>query len=345
MLKNLKKKLILSYFERKKIKEPFDEEASECFELSEADDIHINNSHFFTASDARTGETLSIRLGMRNNSDYEIFVLYKKGNLFLVHEKDSYAPQDCPVKFTKVETGKIWRVEFNGRLRNPDEGELVDASIELTFTADYPIYDFVYHADQFNGMAESIAREKWNKAFFAELGRNNQRHYEQDGSIRGTITIAGESSVINLHAVRDHSFGRREWDMMNDHIWLLAVTEEGKVLSYSIVNYPKMKRIFSGYTNILSGRMETLRDYEMLCYDAANGLGGDILKFKCTFPGGKVLDVEAKRTANVRCVFGEGCYSFQESFADFRINGMKATGTLEYGFNKLPMRWEGFSRI
>jgi len=26
-------------------------------------------------------------------------------------------------------------------------------------------------------------------------------------------------------------------------------------------------------------------------------------------------------------------------------NGMKATGTLEYGFNKLPMRWEGFSRI
>jgi len=345
MLKILKKKLILSYFERKKIREPFDEEAAEGFELSSDDDVFINNSHFFTASDARSGETLSIRLGMRNGSPYEIFVLYKNGSLFLVHEFDSYAPDECPVKFTKVQTGKIWKISFDGRLRNASSGVIVKARMDLTFSAHYPIYDFIYHADQFNGMAESIAREKWNKSFFAELGRNNQRHYEQDGHICGTVELEGKTFGIDLHAVRDHSFGRREWDLMNDHIWLLAVTEEGKVLSFSIVNYPRMKRIFSGYTNVLSDSMETLRDYEMLLYDSAGGLGGDTLKFKCFFPGGKVLDVEAHRTARVRCEFGSGCFAFQESFADFSINGLKATGTLEYGFNALPSRWEGFSKL
>lgn len=345
MLKYFKKKLILSYFERKKVKDPFNEEASENFELSPNDDIFINNSHFFTASDAHTGETLSIRLGMRNGTNYEVFVLYRKGDLFLVQEKDNYPPEECPVKFTRVKTGKEWKIDFNGLLTNTVDGNTVDTSISLTFNADYPIYDFVYHADQFNGMAESIAREKWNKCFFSELGRNNQRHYEQDGTVRGSMTVAGKSFGIDLHAVRDHSFGRREWDMMNDHIWFLAVTEDGKVLSYSIVNYPMMKRIFSGYTDILSDSMETLRDYEMVHYDSANGVGGDLLSLKCIFPGGKVLDVEARRTANARCVFGGGTYVFQESFADFRINGIKATGTLEYGFNAQSSRWEGFNKL
>jgi len=345
MFRNLKKKIILSSIERKKVKEPFDEQAAESFELSPEDDININNSHFFTASDPRTGEFLSIRLGMRNNSDYEIFVLYRKDNLFFVHEKDSYAPEDCPVKFSMVESGKIWKVTFNGSLKNASSGELLDASMDLTFNALYPIYDFVYHADRFNGMAESLAREKWDRAFFAELGKNNQRHYEQDGHISGTVTLAGVSSAVDLHSVRDHSFGRREWNMMNDHIWLLAITEEGKVLSFSIVNYPRMKRIFSGYTNILSDRMETLRDYEVLQYDASDGLGSDVLRLKCIFSGGRMLEVEARRAANVRCSFGGGCFAFQESVADFRIDGKKAYGTLEYGFNALPSRWEGFSKI
>jgi len=344
MFKSLKKRLILSYLEKKKVKEPFNEEAAESYELAADADINQNNSHFFTASNVQ-GETLSIRLGMRNSSDYEIFVLYRNGNRFLVHEKDSYAPEECPVRFIKLQTGKCWRTEFKGCLRDTATGEVKDAEIIVDFTATFPIYDFIYHADQFNGMAESIAREKWNKSFFAELGKNNQRHYEQDGHLKGWVRFGQEEFSVDLPCVRDHSFGRREWDMMNDHIWFLGITEQGRVLSFSIVNYPRMKRIYSGYTDICTGQMQTLRDYEITRYTDNGGLGGDVLELKCLFPEGNVLDVTIHRDNNVACYFGGGKYMFQEGLGEFTINGRKARGTIEYGFNADPKRWEGYSKL
>jgi len=348
-MKALKKKLILSYLERKKRTEPFDAQAAENFSLSPEDGININNSHFFTASSP--SETLSLRLGMRNQSEWEIFVLYRNGNRFLVHEKDSYPPSECPVRFECLEVGKRWAVSFKGRLRDSASSEVKDAEIHVVFDAQWPIYDFTYHADQFNGMAESIAREKWNKDFFAELSRNNQRHYEQPGHINGTLDFGSEHFDIDLCCVRDHSFGCREWDLMNDHIWLLGITPEGRVLCFSIVNYPRLKRIYSGYTNLFSDKLETLRDYEILSYDHNSGLGGESLKLRCIFPEGKKVDVSIRRDFNVKCLFGGGKYAFQEGLGEFSFDFgaqkgcLPGRGTLEYGFNLNPERWEGFSRI
>jgi len=343
--KSLKKALILKYFESKKTKEPFDAEAAEGFELPADADININNSHFFTASN-ESGETLSIRLGMRNDSDFEIFVLWRsRDGRFLVHEKDSYSPAECPVKFIKLETEKRWRTEFNGRLREMATGEVRESSISVEFEARLPIYDFVYHADRFTGMAESIAREKWNKDFFAELSRNNQRHYEQTGHMKGEVHFGDESFVVDLPCVRDHSFGRREWDLMNDHIWFCCQNDEGEALSYSIVNYPRMKRIYSGYTNMGSPVNLTLRSQEITAYDPSEGLGGDKLVLDCVFADGKKRHIELVRTDNVKCVFGGGKYVFQEGLAEFTIDGKRARGTIEYGFNTDPKRWEGYSLL
>lgn len=339
MIDALKKRLILSYFERKKRTEPFDTTSAESFSLSADAGIDINNSHFFTASGPE--ETLSIRLGMRNGSDWEIFVLYRNGNRFLVHEKDSYAPSECPVRFTCIEAGKRWEISFDGRLKDTDSGEVRDASVRVIFDAEYPIYDFFYHTDVFNGMADAIAREKWNKDFFEELKKNNQRHYEQPGRIQGTLKFSDESFDVNLACVRDHSFGCREWDLMNDHVWLLGIAENGKVLCFSVVNYPKLKRIFSGYSNLFSDSLESLRSYEILSYDHNAGLGPDCMKIRCIFPSGKVV-VTVKRDFNVKCLFGGGKYAFQEGLGEFDFDGIKGRGTIEYGFNLKPERWENY---
>jgi len=353
----LKKQLILRYFESKKTKEPFDQEGAESFQLPADADINVNNSHFFTASNVN-GETLSIRLGMRNASKYEIFVLYRNGERFLVHEHDSYLPEECPVRFIQIEAGKSWRTEFKGRLRDTATGDVKDAEISVNFTASLPIYDFIYHADQFNGMADAIAREKWNKDFFAELSKNNQRHYEQTGHINGSLRFGDESFVIDLPCVRDHSFGQREWNLMNDHIWLCCQDEKGQALSFSIVNYPRMKRIFSGYTNIGSAENRTLRDYEITEYDSNDGLGSDVLRLTCWFPvpaengkeGRQRIDMTVRRNNNIKCVFGTGRYVFQEGLAEFSLSvdgkePIMARGTLEYGFNTNPLRWEGYRKL
>jgi len=342
MIKALKEKLILSLMERKKKKTAFDAVAAELYELAPEADIHQNNSHFFTASNI-SGETLSIRLGMRNNSDYEVFVLFRTADgRFFVHEKDHYRPQECPVRFQCLEVASKWRVSFDGLLKEVGSSKTFEASVDVEFTASYPIYDFFYHADRFNGMASSIAREKWDKAFFASLSKNDQRHYEQPGRIVGTVKLASEIFNIDLCCVRDHSFGRREWDMMNDHIWLLGITQDNKVLCFSIVNYPAMKRIYSGYTDFFTGRLETLRDYDILDYDASNGLGPERLKLRCHFSDQRTLDVEIVRDSNVKCIFDGGKYIFQEGLGDFTIGGKAGRGTIEYGFNGDDSRWEGY---
>jgi len=217
--------------------------------------------------------------------------------------------------------------------------------VDVLFEASLPIYDFYYHADRFTGMAESIAREKWDREFFTEVGKNDQRHYEQTGHIQGSLKLGGEDYVIDLPCVRDHSFGRREWDMMNDHMWCLGITENGEVLCFSIVNYPRMKRIFSGYSNIGSERNRTLRDYEVTRYETADGLGGELLEFRCFFPEGTPVEISIRREANVTCPLGGGKYVFQEGLGEFSINGIKARGTIEYGFNGNRGRWEGFDKI
>jgi len=352
----LKKKLILNYFENKKKKEPFDMESAEGFQLPADADINVNNSHFFTAN--KEGETLSIRLGMRNASKYEIFVLYRNGDRFLVHEKDSYPVEECPVEFIPIEAGRKWMTVFKGNLLDTATNEHKPAEISVTFEASLPIYDFVYHADQFHGMADAIAREKWSKAFFKELGKNNQRHYEQTGHMTGSVKFGDELFVVDIPCVRDHSFGQREWNLMNDHIWLCCQDEKGQALSFSIVNYPSMKRIFSGYTNIGSEENRTLRGYEVYEYDANDGLGSDILRIGCWFPvfdaNGKEsrqkIDLTIRRDNNIKCVFGSGRYIFQEGLAEFLLSvdgqePIKARGTLEYGFNSNPLRWEGYSKL
>jgi len=342
MMRKLKEKLVLHFLERKKRKEPFDAASSELYELPPNADIHQNNSHFFTAN-STSGETLSMRLGMRNHSQYEVFVLFRTADgRFFVHEKDHFTPEECPVKFECIDIASKWHISFNGCLRDMVTSELVDASADVEFTATCPIYDFIYHADRFNGMASSIAREKWNRTFFTEVRKNDQRHYEQAGSLSGEMKIGLEKFNLNLCCVRDHSFGRREWDMMNEHIWFLGMTENNKILCFSIVNYPAMKRIYSGYTNFFCGKMETLRDYETLEYDENNGLGPDSLKLRCIFSENRVLDVQIIRDSNVKCLFGGGCYAFQEGLGTFIINGVRGRGTIEYGFNANPSRWEGY---
>lgn len=343
-MKALKRKLILSFLERRKKKEPFDLEASETFSLPGEADININNSHFFTAS-SLDGSNLSIRLGMRNGADWEIFVLYRDNKRFLVHERDNWTSGSCPVSFVMLEAGKKWRIEYDGKLRDCATGEVLDSKITVVFSASLPIYDFMYHADRFNGMADAIAREKWNKDFFNEIGRNNQRHYEQTGRIEGYVQCGGELISMDMPCVRDHSFGRREWDLMNDHLWCLGITEKGEALCFSIVNYPRMKRIFSGYTNIGSVENLTLRDYEVTHYETDLGKGGDMLGFRCFFPDGKPVDVSIRRTDNVCCTFDGGKYVFQEGLGDFTIDGVRARGTIEYGFNGDRRRWEGFDKI
>lgn len=359
----IKTKIIRAGIEHKKKTNPFRLEEFERHQLPEDASPLLNNSYYFGGNNTK-GESLIFRFAFRKNLS-ELFILYTREKRFFVVDEQEYGPDNCPVQVECLEPGKLWRCVFKGKMRDNATGEVFDSSFDVTYTARLPIFDSLYHADS-TGMAKAFAREKWNKSFFAEamssdmgmasaidrkknpdlyqaeLRKNEQHHYEQTGWMKGSITIGAETFAIDLGAVRDHSFGKRDWNYMNDHVWLMAITDEGQTMNLQLVNYPRVKRIYVGYTDLGEDKNYSLIDYQIRHYEHNEGLGGDVMEVDLTYNNGKTYHVKAVRDVNVTTPFDGGNFYFQEGIADFDINGVKARGTIEYGFNKDRSRWDDY---
>lgn len=347
----------------KKKNHPFLLEEFEKHQLPADASPLLNNSYYFGGNNTQ-GESLIFRVAFRLNL-CELFILYTRNNKFYVVDKQEYEPGACPVKVECLEPGKLWHCTFKGKMKDNATGELFDSSFDVTYTARLPIFDSLYDADS-TGMARAFAREKWNKQFFAEamssdMGmasaldrdknpdqikeeqrRNEQHHYEQTGWMKGSITIGNETFAVNLGSVRDHSFGKRDWNYMNNHIWLMAITDEGQTLNLQLVNYPRVKRIYVGYTDLQESKNYSLIDYQILEYNHNDGLGSDVIVVDMIFNNGQKYHVKATRDVNVLTPFDGGNFYFQEGIANFDINGIKARGTIEYGFNRDRSRWDSY---
>ena len=108
------------------------------------------------------------------------------------------------------------------------KGEFTSTNKYLDFTSDMPPIR----------MAKAIAQEKWDKSFFKELENvSGQTHYEQVGVLNIEYSVNTKEYKYSLPCVRDHSFGKRDWNYMNNHLWLMAVSPRGQ-FNYSLVSYP-----------------------------------------------------------------------------------------------------------
>ncbi len=325
---------------KNKIKnKPMDIVKDEFYTLPEDAGIMQNNSFFFGGYDAKNGESLVMRLGIRNLDYREIFVLYKTKSGLLVNGKDYYGLDEVPLKVECITPNKEWKVTFDGTLYEQETNAPHKVEFSYIWTARRDAFDFFYTA-QSPYMIDSSANCKWNDEFKNSVGKNEQRHYEQPGYMKGEIIIDGVKSAIDMPAGRDHSFGYRDWNDMSEHIWLFACTEKGDVFNYSLVDYNILKNCQFGICDIDKDRLLSIKKNEILYYDFNDGLGGDEFKTKMTLEDGTVLNVKVKRVGNQKTEYQQGDYYFQEGFAEFDINGVKAFGSLEYGFNKDKSRWE-----
>lgn len=344
LITGIKRQIILKAFEIKKKKHPFNLEESELHQLEKYADYSINNSYYFGANNADNGDCLILRLGQRNTDKHEIFLFYRDKDIFLIFDGDRCDAVNCPLTITCIVPGERWKVAFRGELVEYESKTPHHCEFEYEFLSKHEIFDFFLHADTFS-MATSIASAKWNKHFFAHSkNTGGQRHYEQIGRIKGKAFIDGIEKSFDMPAVRDHSFGTREWDYMDDHIWLSAVTAKGEAINFSLVNYPAMKHIYLGYSDIGLNKPTYLVDYKIKRYDHNDGLGTDLFEADLMFQNGQTLTIKSKRDANLFVPFDGGKYYFQEGIGEFDINGVKARGTIEYGFNENKKRWESYDK-
>jgi len=104
-------------------------------------------------------------------------------------------------------------------IRFGEDGDFIDfseadTSVKLRFKGYYPMCEVWRH-----GSGGSVERE---------MAAN---HFENSGSVTGSVSMAGREYTISGQFHRDHSWGLREWSKMYGHRW--AIGTAGPDLSFA----------------------------------------------------------------------------------------------------------------
>jgi len=348
------KTMIMQTLMEQSRKKKFDAAECDSFQLPADAGPLVNNSYFF-GGNTEDGQSLIMRIGFRNVGFVEVFVMYKDvDGRFLTIDKQQFPTEESPMKVKCLEPGSKWHVEYDGKLVDTAASKTYHCTFSFDYTAKLYPFSALHHSD-FRGMAEAFAREKWNKKFFrslvgdtgvgADKKKYPQLHYEQTGHMEGKLILDGvEERKLSMSCIRDHAYGTRDWNLMDAHIWLIAMNDKGEGMNFSIVNYPHAKKIFCGYSSFGSDRNYSLVDYNIIAYDHKDGLGTDDMIVDCTFSNGKTVRVKSHRVDNLVTTFDGGNYYFQEGIGDFDIGGVKARGSIEYGYNRDKSRWGTYNK-
>lgn len=327
MFYSLKKTIICKSINKRVKQHPFDYHYAESFSLEGEEDPLINNSYYFSAHD----ENMSFfaRLGKRVNADETWFALYFEGKIYSL--KQEFFPNgSSPILVEK--DNESWVISYQGKLNENDE-----ITFHATFIANQKPIDFTSNMPA-ERMAIGIANEKWNKAFFEQLQNvSGQCHYEQEGVLEGQLILNGKTMDFHLPCVRDHSFGKRDWNYMNNHLWLMAVSPS-RQFNYSLVSYPVMSVLEVGNYRDEAG-MHYLMQADLDLQQINQGTVPRELSFRVRLDNSHSIQVTAKVLAGVTYHFQEGQYILHENIAEFSIDGKASRGILEIGFNGNRNRW------
>lgn len=327
MFYSIKKTIICKSIDKRVKQHPFDFQFAESYSIEGEEDPLINNSYYFSAHD----ENMSFfaRLGKRVNVDETWFALYFEGKLYSL--KQEFFPNgSSPILVEKI--GENWAVSYQGKLNENDE-----TTFHATFIAHQKPIDFTSNMPA-ERMATGIANEKWNKAFFEQLQNvSGQCHYEQEGVLEGQLTLNGRTMDFHLPCVRDHSFGKRDWNYMNNHLWLMAVSPS-RQFNYSLVSYPVMSVLEVGNYRDEAG-MHYLMQADLDFQQINQGTVPRELSFHVQLDNSQSIHVAAKVLAGVTYHFQKGQYVLHENIAEFSIDGKACRGILEIGFNGNRSRW------
>ena len=321
MLYHFKKQIMCRALAKRNKQNPFDYQYAENFSLEGETDIWLNNSYYFSAHN----ENMSIfaRLGKRVHMEETWFAVYLDGKLYSL-QQDFFPVGAAPVHVEK--NGDGWDLSFQGKLNENDE-----ARVQATFVGNRKPIDFTSDMPA-ERMAAGIANETWSKAFFGQLQNvSGQCHYEQEGVLEGRLTLNGNTIDFNLPCVRDHSFGKRDWNYMNNHLWLMAVSPHQQ-FNYSLVSYPVMSVLEVGHYRDETGLHYMLQadlDFQRI----NQGTVPRELAFRMKLDNSRTIDVEARFLTGLAYHFQDGQYILYENIAGFNIDGKRCRGILEIGFN------------
>jgi len=146
-----------------------------------------------------------------------------------------------------VEPMNCWTAEFEGVLRNCKTGDLVQCSFSLKWTKDMDMFSFGTDVSP-ELLAKALALETITKEWADELKASHQEHYELFGTTNGKLKIDSTEFVVHGQGMRDHSWGMRDWGLMQAYAAkYFTIGEENQFFNIAMASLPALSNAKFGF--------------------------------------------------------------------------------------------------
>lgn len=296
---------------------------------------NCNDSSFFYGSD-HDGNAFICRMAFRGNRPGEWwfdFYLKEKGFIGL---KSDPGPQGDGFKMGNLEwnclqTAKSWEINYSGPLED-NNGVVYNAKVNLVFSSERPMFELSSNSDP-HMVAQAIAKEKWNKDFFRKLQVIQQVHIEQMGTLQGILTLDDTTIKLEFGALRDHSFGARDWADWKRHFWISGQTDSGYCWTVTSLRLNFLKQLTAGFIITPDNKVCPIYSCEgdtaLLDVHPVSDKGSLLMKTA----DGKKYYLEFQRHGIFPYLM-DGVYHMHEAIGTYILNGDQGLGMVEFGFNK-----------
>jgi hypothetical protein len=271
-----------------------------------------------------SGLALYSRIGLRPNEgaiEGAVGIWLPDGRFVLSFAREDARPQaaagavsfDCALPF------ELWRIRLSGRgrvfaraedLALRGAGEDVEIGGELRFCAWTPPIGFE------RGLTGAVATT----------------HYEQPGSLAGTLRVAGERFPVAGRGLRDHSWGVRDWQAVPYWRWFGMVVDPDTFLLVNNVGTPDGGETAGGHL-MLGGELSPVAACRTES-ETRDDLGGAQSRFRAAVRDelGRetVLEGEALSVAPLRQRRNGRLTHVFEALTRLRWEGREGLGISEY---------------
>ncbi|XP_067947411.1 uncharacterized protein [Watersipora subatra] len=276
------------------------------------------------------------------------------------------APQSEPMAFAAaglsisvVEPMKRWKITFDGSLKHTGTKKEHRVKFNLDWTSSGPFFDFDVHMNPWV-TCDSMARETWTRDWFKLLQTRHQTHHEQFGHLTGSVEVKyedhDEAFTVELHGLRDHSYGNiREWQDLFRYALQYVHLENGTNIAVGLICMPKLlSRITMGYVISPSGKINSVSwtDFELYKWgddgsppskmEFSFAAGGETYHMTCEVVCSPVFYMRDRKQDGSWDIDGVDCHSdaghgsrVYERMCTFTVNGVKGTGISEWCYENI----------
>ena len=292
----------------------------------------FNDSSYFNGL-GDDGSYFLVRQSFRTTRGNEFWLELFFPNLGLLRlknhpGKEGEGFQQGNLKFDCLQLGKKWRISFIGEMNLNGEEKKVE--FDLIFTAKTPIVNF-HNAMIVDATARAIAKEKWSKSFFEKLKDSKKHHFEQGGTLTGSVIISQHKRSVNWSSMRDHSWGIRKWSGWKRHVWFCGMMENGESFNVSMVEYDYMGQLTAGFVTE-GNQIHYLREFPLISEFASAPIFPEKLNLTLKYSDNKKYHLICERATFVPYNM-DGEYRINEGISSGAVNGIKLKLVTEFGFN------------